>query len=236
MDDESITKRALEFARANKKYIARKETDTEKYPPDTNPVSVFMAGSPGAGKTESSERLIERLSGDGHSALRIDSDALRHYFDEYTGANSSLFQSATSIIADKIQDVAIEQKQNYIFDSTLSNLERSRENIARCLGHNRIVQILYVYQDPIQAWKFVLKRERVEGRTIPQSAFRQQYFDARRNVNQLKQEFDSQIQVDIILKSIDGTNFMYKENIDVIDSYIPETYTEETLSDALKHL
>ena len=111
-EEERIRKEAEEFARAHKKEIARELTDVNRFPPDTIPVSVFMAGSPGAGKTESSLRLIERLSGDGHSVLRIDSDDLRSRFPSYTGKNSSLFQSATSIIADKMQDLAIEQSQN----------------------------------------------------------------------------------------------------------------------------
>ena len=188
-----------------------------------------MAGSPGAGKTESSLRLIERLSGDGHSVLRIDSDDLRSRFPSYTGKNSSLFQSATSIIADKMQDLAIEQSQNYVFDGTLSNLERARGNIRRGLGHGRVVQVLYVYQDPMQAWKFVQAREQRDGRMIPKESFIDQYFLARENVNALKKEFGDKIRVDLIVKNIDGTDFKYKDNINVIDSHIPERYTKDTL-------
>jgi predicted ABC-type ATPase len=232
-EDERIEQDSIEFARAHKREIARELTDTRKFPPDSVPVSVFMAGSPGAGKTESSLRLIERLSGDGHSVLRIDSDDLRTRFPSYTGRNSSLFQSATSIIADKMQDLAIEQHQNYVFDGTLSNLGRARGNIKRGLDHGRIVQILYVYQDPLQAWKFVQAREQRDGRTIPKESFIDQYFLARENVSTLKNEFGNNIRVDLIVKNIDGTDFKYKDNIDVIDSYIPERYTKNTLSQLL---
>src|ERR1039457_1930562 len=96
--DEEIKARAIEFAREHKKEIARDLTDPKRFPPDAIPVSVFIAGSPGAGKTESSQQLIKKLSSDGHAVLRIDSDDLRRQFKEYTGKNSSLFQSATSII------------------------------------------------------------------------------------------------------------------------------------------
>src|SRR3989344_8291575 len=171
MTEEKIRLAAIEFARVHKKEIAHELTDLKRFPPDTVPVSVFMAGSPGAGKTESSQRLIERLSGDGHAVLRIDSDDLRGRFEGYTGKNSSLFQAATSIIADRMQDMAIDQRQSYVFDGTLSNLERARENIKRCIRHGRVVQILYVYQDPLQAWKFVLARELRDGRTVPLDSF-----------------------------------------------------------------
>src|SRR3989338_11343142 len=157
-EEERIEQEAIEFARAHKKEIARELTDVRRFPSDTTPVSVFMAGSPGAGKTESSLRLIERLSGGGHSVLRIDADDLSTRFDSYTGKNSALFQYATSIIADKMQDMAIDQRQNYVFDGTLTNLERARENIRRSLEHDRVLQIIYVYQNPLQAWKFVQAR------------------------------------------------------------------------------
>lgn len=232
-DDSSIEQDAIAFARTHKKEIARTLTDTSRFPPDTIPVSVFMAGSPGAGKTESSLRLIERLSGNGHAVLRIDSDDLRSYFSGYDGNNSSLFQSATSIVADKMQDMAIENGQSYVFDGTLSNLRRSRENIERCLKRQRVVQILYVYQDPLQAWKFVKARELKDGRSIPLESFMEQYFKARENVNLLKKEFGSRIRVDLIVKNIDGSDFIYRENIDVVDTYLPEKYTEATLAEAL---
>lgn len=235
-EDERIEQEAIAFARANKKVIARELTDTTRFPPDSKPVSVFMAGSPGAGKTESSERLIERLSGDGHSVLRIDSDDLRSRFAGYNGKNSSLFQGATSIIADRMQDVAIDQCQSYVFDGTLSNLDRARQNIQRCLQHERTVQILYVYQDPLQAWKFVVAREQRDGRAVPKESFIEQYFAARANAQKLKEEFGSKIRVDLIVKNIDGSDFSYKDNADLIDRHIPRRYTKETLSEIIKNI
>lgn len=235
-EDEQVGQEAANFAREHKQEIARELTDTKRFPPDPIPVSVFMAGSPGAGKTESSQRLIERLAGDGHAVLRVDPDDLRARFPGYNGHNSSLFQSATSIIADRMQDLALEQDQSYVFDGTLSNLERSRENISRCLKHKRIVQILYVYQDPLQAWKFVRARELKDGRVVPKDSFISQYFKARQNVDMLKQEFGQRIQVDMIVKNIDGTNLAYAANIDRIDRHIPQPYTEDTLREALKNL
>lgn len=236
LNETEVEQEAIAFAKAQKKEIALRRTDVRLYPSDSNPVSVFMAGSPGAGKTESSQRLIEKLTQGGHSVLRIDSDELRSEFSSYTGKNSSLFQAATSIIADRMQDLAIERGQNYVFDGTLSNIERSRENTKRSLSHGRFVQIIYVYQDPIQAWKFVLARAERDGRVVPKEKFIEQYFCARENVQILKKEFGPQVRVDLVAKNIDGTDFRYKENVDIIDSYIPESYTKETLSALLESL
>ncbi len=230
MSDNTIEQMAVEFARANKKSIANKLTSLSKYPTESHPVSVFMAGSPGAGKTEASQRLIEKFSLNGSGVLRIDSDELRTLLPGYTGTNSSLFQSATSIIADKMQDCAIEQHQSYVFDGTLTNEVRAKENITRCLKHGFSVYILYVYQDPLQAWSFVKARQLRDGRVVPKEAFIDQYFKARECVNNLKKKFGNKIEVHSIVKNLDGTDFRYEANIPLIDSYIPETYTRDKLN------
>lgn len=233
MTDEEIRLAAVEFARKNKKVIAREVTDINIFLPDEFPVSVFMAGSPGAGKTESSRNLIAKLTKDKHSVLRIDPDEFRSRFSGYNGKNSSLFIGATSIVSDKIHDYALENKQSFIFDGTLSNLERSRENLKRSLDKKRFIQVVYVYQEPAQAWNFVKAREIKDGRTVPKQAFIEEYFKARENVNCLKREFNDSIKVDLVVKNIDGTDFNYRENIDVIDNYIPEKYTKEKLENLI---
>lgn len=231
MTDEEIAikQRADTFARKNKVIIAKAKTDPLIFLPDAFPVSVFMAGSPGAGKTESSKNLIAKLAKGKPSILRIDPDELRTEFAEYNGKNSSLFVGATSIVADKMQDLALNNKQSFVFDGTFSNLERSKENIKRSLDKKRFVQIVYVYQDPLQAWEFVKAREIKDGRKVPRDAFIKQYFTARQNVNLLKKEFNNNIKVDLIIKNIDGTDYNSSENIDVIDNHISEKYTKNDL-------
>ena len=228
-EENAIEERAKEFARGNKKIIAKEITDTSIFLPDEFPVSVFMAGSPGAGKTESSRNLIAKLTNDNHSVLRIDPDELRVRFSEYNGTNSSLFIAATSIVADKIHDYALENKQSFVFDGTLSKLDISRKNLQRSLDKKRFVQIVYVYQEPLQAWNFVKAREIKDGRKVPKEAFIEGYFMTRENVNRLKKEFGSGVKVDLIVKNIDGTDFNYRENVDMVDNYIPEKYTKSDL-------
>ncbi|WP_349306189.1 zeta toxin family protein [Pseudomonas sp. PCH44] len=61
----------------------------------TEPVSVFMSGSAGAGKTEASIELLNLFSD--QPILRIDPDELRNEFADYQGGNAYLFQGAVSI-------------------------------------------------------------------------------------------------------------------------------------------
>lgn len=234
---QAIVDAAIKYARENKKTIGKSLTDTAIYLPEKEPVSVFMAGSPGAGKTESSRALVAELEGrrkDGGKVLRIDPDDMRVHCPGYDGHNSQLFQGAVSIIVDKVLDLAHEQKQSFILDGTLANYGRALANIQRCLRKGRAVQILYVYQDPVMAWEFVLAREEEEGRGIPVESFIDQYFDAREVVNRLKRELGADIRVDLLLKPHDASTRVYQANIEQIDHFVPETYDRAGLEARLK--
>ena len=84
-EERQIQEQALAFAKANRRQIARRLTDPKVYAPEEHPVSVFMAGSPGAGKTEASIELIDKL---GTPVIRIDPDELRNECPGYGGAKS----------------------------------------------------------------------------------------------------------------------------------------------------
>lgn len=230
--EESIRAQALDFARANKKRIARQLTDPAVFLPEERPVSIFMAGSPGAGKTEASIELIRDVGG---ALLRIDPDELRSEFVAYTGENSWLFQPAVSVLVERILDTALRQKQSYLLDGTLTNYDKARENMLRSLRRDRAVQVLYVYQEPQQAWQFVQAREATEGRRIEPETFIRQYFEARQVVNRLKLEFGRAIQVDLLLKNNDGSHRAYEANIDQIDNHVPEKYDGQALATLLGH-
>ena len=92
--------------------------------------------------------------------------------------------------------------------------------------------MIYVYQDPIQAWEFVKARELKDGRYVPKDSFIEEYFNARMVVNQIKIDFPA-ITLYLLVKNIDGTTQEYKENVDSIDNYVRETYTINILNNML---
>lgn len=98
-------------------------------------------------------------------------------------------------------------------------------NVERSLAKRRAVQILYVYQEPEQAWRFVQAREAAEGRRIQPEDFIRQYFAARRVVNRLKVELGKAVQVDLLMKNNDGSQRFYRAGVDQIDNHIPEKYS-----------
>lgn len=221
-EEQAVEDAAIAFARASRKAIARRLTSVEVYPPEAEPVAVLMAGSPGAGKTEAAIELVARI---GSPVLRIDPDELRSEFPGYTGANAWLYQRAISRVVDAILDRAFNQRQSFLLDGTLSSYQSAVKNIDRALADGRFVQILYVYQQPMQAWEFVKAREASEGRRILPADFVDQYFAAREVVNRVKREFGGRVHVDLLLKNIDGSNRMYRAGIQNIDHHVPEQFT-----------
>lgn len=224
-EDERIGQEAIEYAKKHRTKIARRLTDPTVFLPEANPVSVFMAGSPGAGKTEASIELLNIKGADGSRVLRIDPDELREVLPGYTGENLWLFRHAVIPIVERIHDLALKQEQSFLLDGTLSSYGVAEKNIQRSLNRGRTVQILYVYQEPQQAWKFVQAREAAEGRRIQSEDFVRQYFDARDVVNRLKAKFGKNIRVDLLMKNNDGTHQFYRAGVDQIDNHIPEKYS-----------
>lgn len=227
-DEKRQEQAALDYAKQHRRALAKRLTNTSTYPPDEQPVSVFMAGSPGAGKTEASLELLASFQGP--LILRIDADELRREIPGYTGNNAWLFQRAVSVLVEKIHDKALEQNQSFLLDGTLSHYDKARKNLERSLGRGRAVQILYVYQEPLLAWQFVLAREALEGRNIKKETFINQYFNSRDTVNRLKQNFGKDIRVDLLLKNRDNSRRLYKANIDRMTT----TYPKNTIARPLK--
>lgn len=210
-EEKLFSEQAKTYIRAHRKALSRVLTDITKHPSEDMPVSVFMAGSPGAGKTETSKAYLKQfeevnIKGEvTYEILRIDPDEYRALIPGYTGGNSWLVQSAVSLLVERVLDDALKQKQSFLLDGTFANAEKSLDNIARSLKKERFVQILYVYQEPSLAWEFVLAREAVEGRKIPFARFAHQFVAAQNSVQQAIERFGDQIQVEVLVKPIDNS-------------------------------
>ena len=201
-DEEEIKRISEEFARKNRDQIAKAFTDKSKYTPENLPISVFMAGSPGAGKTELSKRLIQILEkGRERRVVRIDGDEFRNQLPGYSGNNSYLFQTAISLIIERIHDMVLSNKQTFLLDGTFANYDKAVKNINRSLDKNRVVLIFYVYQKPELAWKFTEAREILEGRNIPKDIFIQQFLQSRETLERIRRGFDKKVAIFLVKKN-----------------------------------
>ena len=215
-----IRDRAVVFAKKNRTQICRRLTDKTVYLPEVAPVSVFMSGSPGAGKTESSKELVASIADGQVQVLRLDPDDLRNEFEDYDGSNSYLFQPAVVILVERSMDYIFKNGQSFLLDGTLSSYFVAEKNIQRSLEKDRDVLIIFVYQRPELAWEFVNAREKVEGRKILPEHFIEQFFGSQSVVEALKVKFGKKIQVDLLMKDNDGGTRTYYSNVSSLKPYL----------------
>lgn len=231
----TTTQDALDYVKAHKKELISKICDLSKYRSSQNPFTLFMAGSPGSGKTEYSKSFLKELEKKDPqlTVVRLDTDELRELVPQYTKSNSDEVQSAATLLFDKAFDFIQTHSLNAIIDTTFAS-PRSVENVARAVKRRRKVGILYLYQDPIIAWDYTKKREKLEGRTVPKDIFINAYFAAKENVNTIKATYGDQIELNLFEKDQEN-NFVKKAkfNISSLDEHLKESYTISTLEKLL---
>jgi hypothetical protein len=132
-EERALENSAFEFIKVNKQELIKKFADPLKYQPVNSPVSLFMAGSPGAGKTEISKSLIGKFI---DIPIRIDADEIRQMCPLYTGSNAHIFQKAANKGVNILFDHAIHKKLNLILDGTFA-YAYAEENIKRSINKGR---------------------------------------------------------------------------------------------------
>lgn len=235
MNVANISVQARAFIKENKKELCEKFASKSLYPPVINPSAYFMAGSPGAGKTEYSKSFIQQLEKNypERKIVRIDADEVRDYIPYYDHTNAKAVQGAASLGVEKLIDCVLKNNQDFLLDATFADYEKSYQNINRCLHRGRKVGITYIYQDPLVAWDFTKKREKVEGRPVPKDIFIHAFFLAKENVDKIKNEFGDKIELELIIKDVNqGVQKPYF-NIDRVANYLKIEYNSQTLSKLL---
>ena len=231
----SISEDAIAYAKKHHKRLVIQICNIEICKPSENPFTLFMAGSPGSGKTEYSKSILKELEKKDFSQkiVRLDTDELRELLPQYSGDNSDEVQKATTILFDKAFDYIQDKNLNVIVDTTFAS-PRSTENIDRALNRGRKVGIIYLYQDPLVAWEYTKKREKLEGRTVPKEVFIQAYFSAKENAQVVKQKYGDGIELNLFEKD-QKNNFVKKArfNIKSLNEYIKERYSHDILEKIL---
>ncbi len=229
--EKELVEKSRKWVKDNKreiinKFISGGYTSVEK------PFTIFMAGSPGAGKTETSREFINSFGevSSGAFIARIDPDEVREMIDGYNGSNAELFQSATSLGVEKVYDYVLSKNINAVVDGTLASYDVAKKNIERSLKKKRETAIFYVYQDPLIAWGFTKAREKEDGRHIPKEAFIESFFAARDNANKLKNIFKDKLMIFVIKKNFSTGEDKFYFNAHSIDNYIKMEYTKDSLN------
>lgn len=227
MDEDHQALKAKQWVRANKKRLYDTFCDLKKYPKTKQPITVFMAGTPGAGKTEFSKSLIDAFD---HPIIRIDADEIREMMRDigYTGANAHIYQQAVGAAVNNMYGHVIKRSQSALVDGTFA-YDNWRENIDRSLRQGRLVEIYYIYQDPDIAWKYVKDRESQQGRAVPGSIFIRDYYASIENVQKAKNVFGNQVHLYLAKHNYQKEIEYVIVNIAKLATHLPKIYTVEEL-------
>lgn len=235
MDTSEVSVNARKFIKEHKKELCGHFADKEIYTPVLNPSAYFMAGSPGAGKTEYSKSFILQLQerAPQRKIVRIDADEVRDYIPHYDHTNAIAVQGAAALGVEYLLDCVLKHSQDFLLDATFADYEKSHQNITRCLHRNRKIGITNIYQDPLVAWEFTKKREKVEGRPVPKETFINAFFTAKENVDKTKKEFNDQVQLDLVIKNVNQGIEKTQFNIDQVANFLKIEYNPQTLRELL---
>ena len=230
-DEAKLEEEAFRFIKANRQELIRKFANPSLYKPVENPISLFMAGSPGAGKTEVSKSLVKRFK---DAPIRIDADEIRKVCEGYKGSNAHVFQKAANKGVNILFDYALKEKLNLILDGTFA-YGGALDNIERSLKHDRKVELWFVYQDPVSAWKVTKARELEETRHVSKEVFIKAFFDSRANVVRVKNTFGKDVRVNLLIKDYTKEQEDMRLNIAVeeLDGHLGRRYTENELEELL---
>jgi hypothetical protein len=235
-EEERQAEEARKYIRAHRRLLVSTFADPATHKKAEHPVSIFMAGSPGAGKTEFSKRIIEALFQEpGDNPVRIDADEIRAMIPGYTGDNSHVFQGASARGVEMLYDHVLAHNLNVVLDGTFALKEKGFSNVERSLSHNRLVEIYYLFQEPEVAWDFTKKREVLEHRRITKEVFIRAFFAAHENVAEAKARFGDKIRLNVVVKDIrDPSTYRVGLNAAGVDQFIPWTYSHDTLTETLQ--
>ncbi|MDD3794066.1 MAG: zeta toxin family protein [Candidatus Gracilibacteria bacterium] len=151
---------------------------------DITPSVIFLAGAPGAGKTE----FIESIENN-HNFIIIDIDKYRILFDGYAGKNASEFQGLSTKVANKIYSYCIKNDLNVIVDGTFGNENVVEQNISMCIKHKRDFGVVLIYQDPLLSYYYTKLRE-IEGkRNVPKDVFIEKFLNSINNAFEIKKKY-----------------------------------------------
>lgn len=230
-DEEKIIQdRAKRYIEDHKNELISKFVLSKK-PLRINALSFFMAGSPGAGKTEfTNNYMIAKLDKNDkglqkilqskninidefeHLFVKIDVDEIRDFIPDYKKTDTSINQKGNAHVVQSAANRGLDILRNFCFDNDISflhdgtfgNYKTMRELVKKSVSKQRAVHVYYLYLDPLRAWEFTKAREFIEGRNIVKDKFIQQFFDSQQNIDKIKTEFGDKIKVHCILKNNDN--------------------------------
>ncbi len=217
----------LEWAKSHKKEFVQELLLESRAEPEMEPAAIFMAGLPGAGKTELSRNLIADA---GVFPLRIDMDEIASLLPDYEPEKADEFRKPATLLLTEMLSYALHHKISFLMDGTFGSV-KACENIERSLKHGFSVQIVYAFQNPKLAWQFTLAREKVEHRAIKFEGFVEAYYKTINNIKMVSEKYGDRIAIDIAVKDQNNSVGEWKRDVKAseIDKVLKVEYNKDKL-------
>lgn len=229
---ERVAEQALQYVKGHRVDLIRAFSRGFRDSHPDHPLAIFLAGSPGAGKTEYGISLI----GGAEDILRIEADAIRGWLPMYNGVNASALQQATSRGVDLLVNHCLQKRMSFLLDSTFTPWRIAEQNVRRCLSRKYLVQVHYVYQEPTTAWLFMKKREAAEGRSVPTEAFIRKFLEAYENVRKVKALHGKSIDLTVAIKDFAVRDRKLFEHVKELETALRMGYTADDLQSLLRKI
>lgn len=216
------------WARKNKNRLIKEYFKKRKFSSSDPPVAIFMAGIPGAGKTEFTKELIKTLV---QTPLRIDMDEIAADIEGYSAPTAYAFREGATIILNRIYDKALQHRKDFIFDGTFGS-KNAIKNVLRAQKKGYATKVYFIYQTPEVAWQFTKDRELVEHRSIDRDGFMDSYYNVLSNLKDL-QETCNDVTISLIIKDHENAQGRKIEDINNIFDHIPSPIPKAELESAI---
>jgi predicted ABC-type ATPase len=213
-----------EWARANKKKLAREFVRKTGYVARESPAAVFTAGLPGAGKTEFTKELLADI---GDEVLRVDMDEIAAFIHGYSPSKADLFRAGASIIMDKIYDEILRKRLDFVMDGTFSH-PKALKDVERALAKGYTVKVYFIHQEPKVAWQFTQDRELVERRAIDKGGFIATYQKLHDNIVKL-QNLHKDVSISVITKDASNRIGARHEAVEDVYNVVPKPLESDQL-------
>lgn len=258
-----IQQEAIDYIKSHKNELIE-EFIIKKNPLRLDLITIFMAGSPGAGKTEFSKRILPTLEmslfelinseykkhgktlENQKILIHLDVDEIRSFLPQYElsnektkiKGNAHVIQKAANKGLDLLRKYAFANDINIVLDGTFSNYSTMKIMVKKSLARNRKIYIFYIYLDPISAWEFTKAREKIEGRNIIKLKFIEQYLSSQANVIKIQEELGNLVEINCIIKNNKNEIVKYVTNVKDVKDYFKtnEIYMPYSKSKLIKLL
>ena len=224
--EQQIESNAYEFIKAQKQHLPNKFLTHN----NTDKKAIFMAGGSGAGKSETAINISESEKID-----IIDTDNIRKICPLYSGQNAHLFQKASSRGVSILMNHVFKNNLSFILDGNFAEYPIQKENIERAVSRGYKLEVVFVYRDKEIAKDYTKKRERVEGRVVPDNVFENKYRESILTTKKILDEYTNidfryiDLTAKIIHKNGDARNklnqlyeFELKKNDNLINTPIAD--------------